>query len=278
MGSFANMMFKNFWKRLFQIDQSSNTGVDTVTRKVKTGDDAYTSLALSDDELSVQPVNDDSVRVFNVKNKGGSYVLTVDTSGTGTGSTAKGRVLVGSSQVNALTQYIHFGIANGHSSGYNVDTWYGVPFGNYGPTAELAALGSSTTSSFNDTNPATSLTMTTNAYLYTPSLWYVPDAITIDGVYWFCSADQDVGDSVAAHLMSYDIDKDNGATGGDLSNGTVLADGDTIANDGQENTNYQQMTVQSADVSAGKVIIFAFAQDTIASDYTINATVKYHIQ
>ena len=34
----------------------------------------------------------------------------------------------------------------------------------------------------------------------------------------------------------------------------------------------------AADVDAGKVILFTFASDTVNSDYSINATVKYHIR
>ena len=42
---------------------------------------------------------------------------------------------------------------------------------------------------------------------------------------------------------------------------------------------YQSMTVQSADVDAGRVLIFTFRSDSaVNSDYTINATVKYHIR
>ena len=38
------------------------------------------------------------------------------------------------------------------------------------------------------------------------------------------------------------------------------------------------MTVQSANVDAGKIILFTFASDTVNSDFSINATVKYHIR
>ena len=108
--------------------------------------------------------------------------------------------------------------------------------------------------------------------------WHVVDDITIDAVTWFHGADAATGDSTAAHLMSYDIDTANGSTGGDLSDGTVVADGATITNAGYEQVYYQAMTVQSANVDAGRVILFTFAADTINSDYSINATVKYHIR
>jgi len=78
--------------------------------------------------------------------------------------------------------------------------------------------------------------------------------------------------------MQYDVDTGNGSTGGDLSSGIVLADGADITNAGREQLYYQQMTVQSADVNAGKIILFTFRSDSVSSDYSINATIKYHLQ
>ena len=78
--------------------------------------------------------------------------------------------------------------------------------------------------------------------------------------------------------MSYDIDTGNGSTGGDLSNGVVVADGGDITNAGYEQTYYQQMTIQSADVNAGKAILFTLRSDSVNSDYTISATIKYHLR
>ena len=139
-------------------------------------------------------------------------------------------------------------------------------------------MGSSTSSSFNDTNPSSSLTISTTAMRDIKAYWYVMDNITIDAVKWWHGADAATGDSTAAHLMAYTVDIDNGSTSGDLSGGTVVADGATITNAGYEQAYYQSMTIQSADVDAGKVILFTFASDTVNSDYTINATVKYHIR
>ena len=78
--------------------------------------------------------------------------------------------------------------------------------------------------------------------------------------------------------MAYSVVSDNSSTSGDLSSGVVVADGATITNAGHEQLYYQSMTIQSADVDAGKIIMFTFASDTVNSDYGINATVKYHIR
>ena len=279
MPSFQGNPFKNFFKRILQLNQSSNTGVDATTRSIQTGDGVTTSVSLSDDVLAVQPQNDNTTGTFLVKNKGGNNILTVDTSGTGTASTATGRVLLGTSQVNALTQYAHFGTVFTDSSGFTADNHFAVPFiSNSGLLSTGTAMGSSTSSSFNDTNPASSLTLTASAHYYAACYWYVIDNITIDAVTWWHGADTATGEDVAAHLMGYDVVSDNSSTSGNLSNGTVLADAPNITNAGEEQIYYQSMTVQSADVDAGKVILFTFASDTVNSDYTINATVKYHIR
>ena len=77
-------------------------------------------------------------------------------------------------------------------------------------SALYLAMGSSTSSSFNDTNPATSLTITNNAQLVVNSYWYVMDDITIDAVKWLHAADTATGEATAAHLMSYTVDIANG--------------------------------------------------------------------
>ena len=67
MPTFQGNPFSNFYKRIFQVSQSSNTGVDATTRNVQTGDGVNTSVSISDDVLQVQPQNDDTTGTFVVK-------------------------------------------------------------------------------------------------------------------------------------------------------------------------------------------------------------------
>ena len=272
MPTFSEQTFSSYFKRILQISQTSNTGVDATTRAVETGDGVATSISLSDDVLQVKPQNDDTTGAFLVKNKAGNNILAVDTDNS--------KVLIGASQVSSNTQYAYFNNDNASAALYAADTWYGINFNSaLGGTSTSLPLGSSTSSSFNDTDPAaTPAIIASTANLAIRSIWYVLDNITIDAVHWFHAASTATGDTTAAHLMSYDIDTDNGATGGDISGGVVVADGSNITNAGYEQIHYQSMTVQSADVNAGKAIIFAFASDTVNSDYSINAIVKYHIR
>ena len=78
--------------------------------------------------------------------------------------------------------------------------------------------------------------------------------------------------------MSYSIVSDNSSTSGDLSGGTVLADGSDITNAGTEQIYYQQQTIQSANVDAGKAVFFVFRSDSVNSDFSVNATLKLHLR
>ena len=275
MPNIGNKPLKDTYGNSLNVNQSSNTGADATTREIQDGFGNNTSASISDDVLSVKPQNDDTTGAFLVKNKGGNNILAVDTTNS--------KVLGGATQTALNTQYAYFGVdyktVENLGGAWAADTHYAIPFSSSPYAVDAAiSLGSSTSSSFNDTNPATSLTISSTAHTAVKIYWYVPDNITIDAVHWWHGADAATGDSTAAHLMGYTVDTDNGSTSGDLSSGVVLADGATITNAGYEQIYYQSMTVQSADVDAGKVILFTFASDTVNSDYTINATVKYHIR
>ena len=94
------------YKTDVSVSQTSNVGFDSTTRKLCSGDGADSALSLSDDVLSVQPVNDNTTGTMLVKNQGGSNILSVDTTNS--------KVLMGASQVAANTQYAYFG--NDHTS------------------------------------------------------------------------------------------------------------------------------------------------------------------
>ena len=269
----TNKTYASRYKTDLSVSQTTNVGIDATLRKISSGDGADSAISLSDDVLSVQPVNDDTTATFQVLSSAGQPLLSVDTT--------NNRVMTGARQHPTNTQYANFGIGSPGATSFLADTHYAISYsGTFlsGVTVANAAMGTSTTSSFNDTNPASSLTISTTAFDIIHSYWFIPDNITIDAVHWFHGADAATGDSTAAHLMSYAIDLDNGSTGGDLSGGIVVADGATITNAGYEQIYYQSMTVQNADVDKDRVVLFTFASDTINSDFSISAQVKYHIR
>ena len=282
MPTFLGKAFNTYFKNILGLDQDSNTGVDSSPRRVQDGAGNNTPISLSDTVVQISPVGADSTRALGVRSSDGSGIFRVDTTNR--------KVLIGESEVAANTQYAQFKInyIDASSVVFLEDTHYAIPFNAsiWNDTAAFYAMGSSTSSSFNDTNPVASYSISTTAMSLMQTYWYVMDDITIDAVKWLHAADTATGDSTAAHLMSYTVDIANGSTSGNLSSGTVVAgydatsgsDSTVITNAGYEQIYYQQLPIQSADVDAGKVIIFTFASDTVNSDYSINATVKYHIR
>ena len=106
--SLVNKTFASYFKDLFHINNSNN-GVDATARNVKDGLGNSTAISLSDDSLTVQPVNDDNPAAFIVKNKAGNNIFFV--------STSDSLVKVGASNVNATTMYANFGTSYLDSTG-----------------------------------------------------------------------------------------------------------------------------------------------------------------
>ena len=77
------------------------------------------------------------------------------------------------------------------------------------------------------------------------------------------------------HLFSYTFN--SGSTSA-LASGTLLAHNSDVTNAGSEQVYKSTWTVDSADVDANKVILAFFKSDSVASDYSVNITVKYHLR
>lgn len=261
MGSFTGNSIKDVYKDILHTS-NSNTGIGSTIKQITCGDGDTSALYLSDRNLKVQPSTDTTTNTV-IYDAGGNALLTVDST--------NDLIKAGIGQHNVNTQYAHFSIgfdtinllANNH---------YSIPFSNSsGYISVPSVMGTGA-------NPDTSLTISTTAHSNVQTYWFIMDNITIDRVVWWSGADAASGDTTRCHLMSYDVDSGNGSTGGDLSSGTVLADGADITNSGYEQAYYQQMTVQSANIDAGKVILFTFRSDSVNSDFSINATIKYHLR
>ena len=242
------------------IDQNSNTGVDSTTRLVQDGFGNNTVISLSDDSFFIKPQNDDNTRVLNVQNAGGSSILVVDTTNS--------KVHAGVSQQPVNTQYAHFGTDATESGGFAADTHYMLPFaGKSISSATDHTIGTGT-------DPDLTLTVSTSADGLVNSIWHILDNITIDSVIWWSGSANSTGEATRTHLVAYSI-----SAGGDLSSGTIIADSVVdITNAGYAQAYYQSLTIESADIDAGKVVAFIFRQDGTNGNYAINATIKYHIR
>ena len=245
------------YKDIAYVDNSNN-GVTTSLKQVKTGNGSSTALQVSDRSLQVKSATNNTT-ALDVQNASGTSKLLVDTTNN----------YVKANNVHVNTQYAYFGAQTGALQSAVANTHYAVPF-NRTSQQDIVAIGTGT-------DPDTSFAIVNTADDIVVCYWYIMDNITIDRVVWWSGADASSGDTTRCHLMSYSIDSDNGSTSGDLSSGTVLADGADITNAGFQQAYYQQMTIQSSDVSAGKVVLFTFRSDSVNSDFAINATIKYHI-
>ena len=245
------------YKDIAYVDNDNN-GVTTSLKQVKTGNGSSTALQVSDRSLQVKSATDNTT-ALDVQNASGTSKLLVDTTNN----------YVKANGVHVNTQYAYFGAQTGALQTAVANTHYAVPFNRTSPQG-IVAIGTGT-------NPDTSLSISSTADDVVVHYWFIMDSITIDRVVWWSGADAANGDTSRCHLMSYDVDRNNTSASGDLSNGVVLADGSDITNAGYEQAYYQQMTIQSADVSAGKIVLFTHRTDSVNSDYSVNATIKYHI-
>ena len=263
MASFTGSSIKDVYKDILHTS-NSNTGISSTIKQITCGDGDTTALYLSDRNAKIQPSTDTTTNTV-IYDANGNALVTVDST--------NDLVKAGIGQHTVNTQYAHFGIGSGDSvwAGAAVDNHYAVPFNGVANQA-LVSLGDDTA------DPATSLTIITTADDVTACMWYVMDNITIDRVVWWSGGDASGSDTTRAHLMSYSVVTTSGATGGDLSSGVVNASGSDVTNAGYEQSYYQQLTVNTANVDAGKAIFFTFRSDTVNSDYTINATIKYHLR
>ena len=263
--AFSGKTVANTFKDLLQID-NSNAGISTSLLVVKDGAGNQSSLYISDDQIKIQPENDDTTTLLEIKDKDGDQMLVVDSS--------NDAIKVFSQNVN--TQYAYFGISSGGALPTAADTHYAIPF-------STMALNSGYVSLLGGSNPATTLDLSSvnQADDLVTCFWYIPDDITIDSVNVWAGSSASEGDSLTFHLMSYIIDTSDDAAGGggDLSDGTVIADHTgTVDSDGYEATIFKSLTIQSANIDAGRVGIFTMAGDDTHSDVGLNVTVKYHLR
>ena len=259
MAGITGRSIKNWYKDLLQIDNSNN-GIATSNKIVKDGDGSSTSISLSDDAAAIRPINDDTTSTFTVANSSGTNILVVDS--TNTEATVNGHY------VN--TQYKNFGLYDISPTAGNHYAMITAP--------GMYALGGSTYTplSFGSgTDPDTSKTIGSLGYLYNPIYWYLHSNITIDAIFVMATAQ---GTTTANfHLFSYTLTTGSGSTAGDLADGTLLAHNGSALTLGDDRVSTTTMTIDSADVAAGKVILAFVENIGSTDDVTIQMEVKYHL-
>ena len=259
--SFSGKSPGSTYKDLLYVD-NNNSGVSATAKQIKTAEGSSTVAKLSDRSLTLKPTADND-SVVKLSNASGAIKFQVDTS---------------ANDVKALgthvnTQYAYFGIGADAQALLAANTHYGIPF--FGMVNKISTwdvdFGTGTDP---DTSFTTANTVSQYGSQLAGMLWYVPDNITIDAVYSIEGGDANATDTTRMHLYSYTYN--SGSTSA-LADGTLLAHNSDVTNEGNTKTYKSTWTIDSANVSGGKVICAFFRSDSINSDYTTNITVKYHL-
>ena len=259
--SLTNKTISSTYKDVISID-NSNAGFDTNIDQIRSGNGNGSALYLSTNNFKVQPSADSTTNSV-IYDKDGNTLFQVD-------STNDAVKALGN-HVN--TQYAHFGITNNGAGNYAANTHYPIFF-NFAAGSNLITDVDFGTGTDPDDSFTTANTDTQYASQIVPMMWRVPDNITIDAVTHIEGADAASGDTSRMHLKSFDFT--SGSTSC-LTNGALLAHNSDVTNAGNEQAYLSTWTVDSANVTAGKVILCFFRSDSVNSDYSLNVTVKYHL-
>ena len=205
--SLTNKTIAATYKDLLHLD-NANAGLGVSSRTVKDGAGNSTGLHLGQHKVKIQPTvaKADS---FSVSNSSGGALLSVDTT--------NDTVLLGTTQVVATTMYQNF-IHNDMQPTVNAHN-----------AISLGASNSPDVNFGTGSTPQATYTTSNDAYKLVDKMWYIYDGITFTGSKVYFASDDAASDTVEIRLMSYDVD---GSL--NLSNGTVLASGASIANAGYE--------------------------------------------
>tara|TARA_R100000808_G_C2138521_1_gene146552 strand:- start:309 stop:1097 length:789 start_codon:yes stop_codon:yes gene_type:complete len=261
MPGLKNTTISGGYKSLVRIDD--NNGIGSSAVQCTDGDGNSTSMKMSKNLVQVQPSDSDG-NAFEVNTSSASNKFRVNTN---------------TPYVTALghyvnTQYAYFGVNYVDVSSFAANKHYPISFMAANGGASLTNDVDFGTGTDPDTTFTTADTDSQYASQLVPMMWYVPDNISIDSVCSIEGADAATGDTTRMHLMSYTFN--SGSTSA-LASGTLLAHNSDVTNAGNEQAYKSTWTVDSASVTAGKVILAFFRSDSVNSDFSLNITVKYHL-
>tara|TARA_R100000781_G_scaffold19371_2_gene14891 strand:+ start:1276 stop:2061 length:786 start_codon:yes stop_codon:yes gene_type:complete len=260
MGSLAGKSPADTYKSLLKVADETN-GVSTTLSAIEDGEGTSSCLSISDDNFNIQPQNDNTTSTFRVRDTSNNTILAADTSN----STVK----VGSSQAHANTQILEF-------SAYRLvpvaGTHYFIPCsGNNFAGSALAEVACGT-----GTDPDTTLDAGATTDELVNMLFLAPYNLTIDGVKFMVSTDTDTDTTINVHLYKFTMTNAGGTSDGNLSSGTLLANGQATNVD-RNVLKTVTASIDSSSVSADEVIACFVENVTNTDDINIRVQVKYHI-
>ena len=227
---------------------------------------------MSDRNLKVLPSADSTTNTV-IYDASGNALVTVDSN--------DDLVKLGIGQHTANTQFKEFGLwdfsptAGEH---HNLVTSPGLT-----TTSDSDFTGEVNGGAWGGTgaNPVTSLTVASAAKELVPSLWILQQNISINAIQYIMTSDS--ASTISLQVLCYSLITGSGATAGDLSSGTVLAqtgsadDSLSPVTTGADRTSNGTLTINTANVDSGKaIVVFAEASDT--DDMTVQVNIKYHLR
>ncbi len=260
MGSLGGKSPANTYKSLLKVADETN-GISATLSTIEDGEGTSTCASISDDNLNIQPQNDNSTTTLRVRDNSNRSLLVVDT----TNSCVK----VNATQTYANTQLLEF-------SAYRLvpvaGTHYFVPCsGNSFQSLAMAELSNGT-----GTDPATTFDAGDTTDELVNMLFYAPYNLTVDGVKIMVSTDTDTDTICGVHLYKFTMVNASGTSDGNLSNGTLLANA-RIASVDRNVIKTASATIDSSSVLADEVIACFVENETNTDDINIRVQVLYHI-
>ena len=259
MGSLAGKSPANTYKSLLKVADETN-GVSTSSSQIQDGEGTNTCMSISDDDLIIQPQNDNGNRTIRVKNQSGTDLLTVDTS--------NNLVKLGTTLTTANSQILEFHVKTLIPASAGTHYFVSRPIGNYFGDVVETACGTGT-------DPDTSLDAGDVTDDLLQNLFIVPINSTIDAVKFMVSTSTDTDTVINVHLYKFTITNAGGTSDGNLTNGTLLAHGQATAVD-RNVIKTIDCTVDSSAVSAGEVIACFVENETNTDSVFLQTQVLYH--
>ena len=259
MGSLAGKSPANTYKSLLKVADETN-GVSANASQIEDGEGTATCMSISDDQLAIVPQNDNTTTTVRIRTKGGTQIFSADTS--------NNVVKVGSTQTPANSQILEFHARNLIPASSGTHYFISRPDASYFGSAVETSMGTGT-------DPDTSLDAGATTDDLLQNIFIVPVNSTIDACKFMVSTSTDTDTTINVHLYSFDMANTGGTNDGNLSNGTLLANGQATSVD-RNVIKTVTCTVDSASVSADKVIACFVENETNTDSIYLQTQVLYH--
>ena len=259
MGTLAGKSPAGTYKSLLKVADETN-GISTSVSQLEDGEGTASCLSISDDQIIIQPQNDNTTNTFGIRQTDGTYLLKVDTS--------NAVINLGSTATPANTQLLEFHAKTLVPSASGTHMFVGRGSSAYFGTSVESSCGTGT-------DPDTSLDAGAATDDLLQNLFIVPVNLTIDSVKFIVSTITDTDTVINVHLYSFDMANTGGTNDGNLSNGTLLANGQATLVD-RNVIKTVTCSIDSASVTANKVIACFVENETNTDSIMLQTQVLYH--